>query len=64
MEALLSKRTHQGGAFTRVFSAKGAAFIRAWGSAPGIHWKSKQPALKARFICRNDMRGIDSIPER
>lgn len=38
----------------QVFSAKGAAFIPAWGNAPGRGAvTAKAPALKARFIPAN-----------
>jgi hypothetical protein len=33
-----------------LFTAKGAAFITAWGNVPGICSTPKPPALKARFI--------------
>jgi hypothetical protein len=32
-----------------LFSANGAAFISAWGNAPGIRCNIKRSALKARF---------------
>lgn len=38
-----------------MFSAKGAAFISAWGNAPGIVVEKISSALKARFSCTPDM---------
>jgi hypothetical protein len=38
-----------GGVRERLFRAKGAVFIVAWGSAPGMCLFPESPALKARF---------------
>jgi hypothetical protein len=46
-----------------MFSAKGAALIAAWGSAPGSRYMPKVPALKARFIPESFRSVIGLLPQ-